>query len=149
MHTLLSAFLLTLATHGLGPEGLDPWRGWIAFKEYARAVHEVPDPGVSVQYTRMAEHGRTRLLFLRQVTTREPGWLAPVGGVVCEFAFPRTRHRAPAWDRWSFDHSSFDRFVDIVEQEPIFQDLLVTRPIRSDVYWERAGTGLLLGLDLR
>ena len=43
-----------------------------------------------------------------------------------------------AWDRWSFDYSSFDRFVDVVEQEPMFQDLTVTRPLRSAVYWEEA-----------
>jgi hypothetical protein len=121
VHKLLSVFLLTLASHGLGPEGLDPWRGWIAFKEFARAVHEVPDPGVSVQFTRMGEPGESRLLYVRQVTTEPPGWLMPLGGVVCEFAFPRTRHRKPAWDRWSFDYSSFERFVDVVEQEPIFQ----------------------------
>jgi hypothetical protein len=43
-----------------------------------------------------------------------------------------------AADQWSFDYSTFDRFVDAVEQEPLFQDLIVTRPVRSAVYWEEA-----------
>ena len=118
MQRLLSVFLLTLAAHGLGPEGLDPWHAWIAFKEFARAVHEVPDPGVSVQFTRTSDDGGTRLIFLRQVTSHSPEWLTPVGGVVCEFTFSPTPHRTQAWDRWSFDYASFERFVDVVEQEP-------------------------------
>lgn len=138
MNKLLPVFLLTLAAHGLAPAALDPWRGWLAFKEFARAVQEVPDPGVSVQFTRTTEDGQTRLVFLRQAGDTDDGWSTPVGGVVCEFIFPRARHRVPAWDRWSFDYGSFERFVDIVEQEPVFQDLIVTRPLRSAVYWEEA-----------
>ena len=138
MHKLLPVFLLTLATHGLTPTALHPWRGWLAFKEFARAVHEVPDPGVSVQFTRTTEEGRTRLVFLRQAGDTEDGWFTPVGGVVCEFVFSKARHPVPAWDRWSFDYASFERFVDIVEQEPVFQDLIVMQPLRSAVYWEEA-----------
>ena len=51
---LLHMLLALLATRGLMPETLDPWRGWVAFKRYARLVNEVPDPGVSVQITRGA-----------------------------------------------------------------------------------------------
>jgi hypothetical protein len=138
VHKLLRVFLLTLAAHGLTPGALDPWRGWLAFKEFARAVHEVPDPGVSVQFTRTTEEGQTRLVFLRQAGDTQDGWLTPVGGVVCEFVFSKARHPVPAWDRWSFDYASFERFVDIVEQEPVFQDLIVTQPLRSAVYWEEA-----------
>ena len=138
MNKLLQAFLLTLATHGLAPQSLDPWRGWMAFKEFARAAAERPDPGTSVQFTRTAERGERRLVFLRQATHEENGWLEPVGGVVCELTFHRAPCDVTAWDHWSFDHSSFDRFVDIVEQEPAFQDLMVTQPLRSAVYWEEA-----------
>ena len=137
MNQLLSVLLLTLAAHGLEPDALDPWRGWVAFKEYARAVHEEHDPGVSVQFTRDTEAGHTRLLFLRQaMRTDSEGGLTPVGGVVCEFTFPWSERSVSSWDRWSFDYATFERFVDIVEQEPDFQDLIVTRPLRSAVYWE-------------
>ena len=137
MNQLLSVLLLTLAAHGLAPEPLDPWRGWVAFKEYARAVHEEPDPGLSVQFTRQTEDGHSRLLFLRQAMQADSdGALTPVGGVVCEFTFPSKQRSAPSWDRWSFDYATFERFVDIVEQEPDFQDLIVTRPLHSAVYWE-------------
>ena len=138
MSRLLPVFLLTLAAHGLAPETLDPWRGWLAFKEYARAVHEDPDPGVSVQFTRTTEDRKTRLLFLRQAVRADHGWLSPVGGVACEFTFAWAQRSSSAWDHWSFDHASFERFVDVVEQEPIFQNLIVTRPLRSAVYWEEA-----------
>ena len=139
MQKLMTVFLVTLAAHGLGAEGLDPWRGWTAFKEFAREAHEEPDPGVSVQFTRATEEGRTRLVFLRQVLSEGPGSRMPAGRIVCEFTFPLTHHRAAAWDRWSFDYGTFERFVDVVEQEPVFQDLLVRRPVRSAVYWEDAG----------
>ena len=138
MNRLLPLFLLTLASHGLAPETLDPWRGWVAFKEYARSVAETPDPGVSVQFTNRTEEGRTRLLFLRQETVESDGSLTPVGGVVCEFTFAWRPRTAAIWDRWSFDYVSIDRFIDIVEQEPVFQDLVVTPPLRSAVYWEEA-----------
>ena len=138
MHRLLQMFLLTLAAHGLAPEALDPWRGWMAFKEFARAVHETPDPGTSVQFTRTPEHGELRLVFLRQAASEDDGWLEPTGGVVCELTFPRAPCIRVEWDHWSFDHSSCDRFVDIVEQEQDFQDLMVARPIRSAVYWAEA-----------
>ena len=135
MARLLSAFLLTLGSHGLAPEVLDPWRGWVAFKEFARAVAETPDPGVSVQCTPAGTGTETRLVFLRQEAELEEGDLTPRGGIICEFTFPATAHAMP-WERWSFDHASFERFVDVVELEPSFQDLLVTRPVRSAVYWQ-------------
>jgi hypothetical protein len=138
MNRLLPVFLLTLAAHGLAPGTLDPWRGWVAFKAYARAVDEDPDPGVSVQFTRTTADGTSRLLFLRQATRADWRWLIPVGGVVCEFAFPWEHRRAPAWDHCSFDHANFERFVDVVEDDPIFQDLIVTRPLGNTVYWEEA-----------
>jgi hypothetical protein len=78
---LLEMLLLALAAHGLGPTALDPWRGWVVFKEFARAAAEAPDPGVSVQVT---------------------------------------------------------RFVDLVEESPSFQDLIVTPPLTSAVYWLEA-----------
>lgn len=140
MERLLSMFLLTLAAHGLAPGSLDPWRGWMAFKEYARATTEFPDPGMSVQFTPVTENGEAQLIFLRQKLEPRKQWLAAVGGVVCEFTFERMRREARAWDRWSFDYSRFERFVDVVEQEPIFQDLMVTRPLFSAVFWEDAGT---------
>ena len=45
---LVAAFLSILAARGLHAETLDPWRGWVAFKQFAREVAEEPDPGVSV-----------------------------------------------------------------------------------------------------
>ena len=49
---LLQFFLGVLAAQGLAAEALDPWRGWVAFKEFARRAAEEPDSGVSVQFTR-------------------------------------------------------------------------------------------------
>ena len=135
MARLLSALLLTLSAHGLAPEALDPWRGWVAFKEFVRAVDETPDPGISVQFTPAGVESETRLVFLRQEAEVEEGDLMPRGGIICEFTFPAIAHAAP-WERWSFDHASFERFVDVVELEPSFQDLLVTRPLSSAVYWQ-------------
>ncbi len=40
---LLATLLALLATHGLGAEGLDAWRGWVVFKQFARQVAEQPD----------------------------------------------------------------------------------------------------------
>ena len=137
MSRLLSALLLTLSAHGLAPEALDPWRGWVAFKEFARAVDETPDPGVSVQFTPASEGAETRLVFLRQEAEIEEGDLTPRGGIICEFTFAASG-QAPPWERWSFDHATFERFVDVVELDPSFQDLLVTRPLSSAVYWREA-----------
>ena len=44
---LVAAFLSLLGSKGLAPETLDTWHGWPAFKEFARATAETPDPGVS------------------------------------------------------------------------------------------------------
>ncbi len=66
------------------------------------------------------------------------GCLTPVDGVVCESVSSKTRHPVPDRDQWSFDYASFERFVDIVEQEPVFQDLIVSQPLWSAVYWEDA-----------
>lgn len=110
----------------------------MAFKEFARAVREEPDPGVSVQFTPGTRYRPARLLFLRQETVHEDEWMSPVGGVVCEFTFGGARPAVSTWDRWTFDHASFDLFVESVEQDPVFQELLVTRPVGSAVYWEEA-----------
>ena len=135
MSRLLSALLLTLSAHGLAPEALDPWRGWVAFKEFVRAAEEHPDPGISVQFTPATAESERRLVFLRQESEIEEGDLTPRGGIICEFTFDGSEPDAP-WERWSFDHASFERFVDVVELEPSFQDLLVTRPLSSAVYWQ-------------
>ena len=135
---LLAALLGILAARGLSPESMDAWRGWVAFKEFARQVDEFPDPGISVQIAPLGDRLPIRLFLLRQVAERENDRLEPVGGVVCEFWFAPRRHTPREWDAWSFDCADFERFVDTVEQHPIFADLLVTRPLQSAVYWEEA-----------
>lgn len=133
---LLATLLALLGTRGLAPDALDPWRGWVTFKQFAREVAEHPDPGVSVQLTSLPDRAGIRLYFLRQVLAPEADRLEPVGGVVCEFVFP-PRDRAPVdWDAWSFDFPTFERFVDLVEQHPAFAAVLTERPIATDVYWE-------------
>lgn len=135
---LVAAFLSVLAARGLDAETLDPWRGWVAFKQFAREVAEDPDPGVSVQVIPVGNRGAVRLAFVRQVLEPVGDRLEPVGGVVCDFTFP-ARPRVPRrWGEWSFDYASFDRFVDAVEQDPTVSNLLVTRPRSSAVYWEEA-----------
>ena len=135
---LLAAFLGVLTTHGLHAEALDPWRGWVSFKEFARAVDELPDPGVSVQIMPLGDRAPIRLALVRQVLEPIGDRLEPVGGVVCAFTFAPRRHMPAEWRVWSFDSASFERFVDLVEQHAVFSDLLVTKPIASEVYWEDA-----------
>lgn len=135
---LLATFFAMLAARGLAPEALDPWRGWVTFKQFAREVAEQPDPGVSVQITSLGHRGAVRLLFLRQILAREADRLEPVGGVVCEFWFSPTREPPADWEAWSFDCRTFGQFVDLVEQHPAFADLLTERPVASAVYWEDA-----------
>lgn len=134
---LVAALLSILAARGLDAETLDPWRGWVAFKQFAREVSEEPDPGVSVQLFHVAD-GEVRLAFVRQVLEPVGDRLEPIGGVVCDFTFAPRRRPMRDWRVWSFDYASFNRFVDVVEQHPGVSDLLVTRPIDSAVYWEQA-----------
>lgn len=135
---LLQLLLLTLAAHGLGAEGLDPWRGWIVFKQFVRAVAEQPDPGVSVQITPDEAAETTTLVFLRQESELRDDRLEPTGGVVCELTFAGTPSGVRQWEAWSFDAPSLDRFVDLVEEDSGFQALVVRPVLRSDVYWEEA-----------
>jgi hypothetical protein len=135
---LLEMLLLALATHGLGSEGLDPWRGWVVFKQFARAVAEAPDPGVSVQITRDEANESVSMVFVHQVVDQVEDWLEPTSGVVCEFTFPIGPRRIDEWEAWSFEAASFDRFVDLVEENSAFQDLIVSVPGSSAVYWLEA-----------
>ncbi|MGH7357790.1 MAG: hypothetical protein ACREON_02990 [Gemmatimonadaceae bacterium] len=135
---LLQMLLVALGARGLAPEAMDPWRAWVTFKHYARVVDEVPDPGVSVQLARLPDESQAKLFFLRQMVAVHEERLEPVGGVVCEFTFDAPTSRGSDWALWSFDYPSFARFVDRVEQEPDFQDLIVSRPLRSSVHWESA-----------
>lgn len=136
--TLLPFFLGLLAARGLAPEALDPWRAWIVFKQFARAVAETPDPGVSVQIERRPGSRTARLYYVRQVVAPEEDWLEPAGGVVCELSFSDAPANATPFEAWSFDWRTFERFVDIVEADPGFADLVGRRPVASAVYWEEA-----------
>ena len=161
-HLLCQLFLAILGAYALEPANLDPWRSWLAFKEFARRVAEQPDPGVSVQFSAAggADGDEHALVFLRQEVEPEGEWLEPTGGVVAELRFSsetlkprdpgwsrrawrwRTRrlHRRDglprSWQLWSYDYASFERFVDAVEARPEFQDLIVQRARGSDVYYE-------------
>ena len=135
---LLAALLAILAAHSLDANALDPWRGWLAFKEFARQVDELPDHGISVQIAPAGDHLPIHLFFVRQVLVREGDRFEPAGCVACEFVFAPRRHTPMEWSEWTFDHATFERFVDVVEQNPLLADLLVTRPLSSSVYWEEA-----------
>lgn len=135
---LLAALLAILAAHSLESDALDPWRGWVAFKEFARRFDEQPDHGVSVQIAPAGDNLPIHLYFVRQVLISAGNRLEPVGCVACEFVFAPRRHTPREWREWSFDHSTFERFVDAVEQHPLVADLFVTRPLSSAVYWEEA-----------
>jgi len=132
---LLNALLLAIAAHGLTPETLTPWRGWVLFKEYVRSVAESPDPGVSVQVSRDDADGTVSLIFVRQVVEPVEDWLHPIGGVVCEMKFRLGKKRLLEWDLWSFDSPTFDRFEDVVVNSYAFEELVGTRPLASAVYW--------------
>lgn len=127
-----------LSARGLAAEALDSWRAWVVLKQFVRVVDETPEPGVSVQIRRQNAAGEFSLFLLRQVVEPEGNWLRPVGGVVCELAFSDPPANAIEFDAWSFDHGTFEHFVDHVEQHPGFADLISRRPVRSDVYWEDA-----------
>lgn len=132
---LLKTFLLALAAHGLAAESVSPWQGWVVFKDYVRSVAEAPDPGVSVQIARDDVDGTVSLIFMRQVVEQVDDWLEPIGGVVCEMTFEQRDRRLPEFDVWSFDAPSFDRFVDMVESSADFEGLVLTKPLKSSVYW--------------
>jgi hypothetical protein len=100
---LLETLLLAIAAHGLTPETLTPWRGWILFKEYVRSVAESPDPGVSVQISRDDADKTVSLIFVRQVVEPIDDWLEPIGGVVREITFQLGGKRLLERDVWSFD----------------------------------------------
>ena len=133
---LLALFLSILGARGLSAESMDPWRGWVAFKEFARRTAEVPDQGVSVQIAADGDRRSVHLFFGRQILAPEGNRLEPAGAVVCEFEFAPRRRTPSRWAAWSFDCLTFERFVDMVEQHPLFADLLLTRPLGSAVYWE-------------
>lgn len=135
---LLEMLLLACAAHGLGPEGLEPWRNWVVFKQYARDVAETPDPGVSVQLTEDKKEQTVSLVLLRQVVEEMDDRLEPTGGVVCEFTFPLEGRHVADWEAWSFQLPTFERFIDLVEGHGAFQDLVVARPLSSDIYWLEA-----------
>ena len=134
---LLPLLLSLLGSRGLAAEALDPWRGWVVFKQFARMVAEVPDPGVSVQIT-SADEDTVHLILLRQVLEPEEDELVPVGGVIMEFSFDQAIESKAECEFWSFDSGSFDRFVDLVEGHPLFSDLMAKRPTGSWVYWQDA-----------
>ena len=136
--TLLPMFLTLLAARGLVPEALDPWRAWMVFKQYARSVDESPDPGVSVQILREAGSREASLFLIRQVVQQDEEWLEPAGGVVCDLTFDDPPATVRSAEFWSFDCRSFERFVDLVECDPGFADLMVRKAATSAVYWEEA-----------
>ena len=132
---LTKALVLAIAAHGLSPDALTPWRGWLVFKEFVREEVETPDPGVSVQIARDDADGTVSLIFVRQVVEVTDDWLQPIGGVICELTFPQRSKKMPEWETWSFEAPSFERFVEFVEGTGAFQELAVSTPIRSSVYW--------------
>jgi len=132
---LLKSLVLALAAHGLSPESVTPWRGWLVFKDFVRSEAEAPDPGVSVQIARDDSEGIVSLIFVRQVVEQVDDWLEPVGGVVCEINFAQRKPRFPEFDVWSFDAPDFGRFVDLVESSADVEDLMLTKPLGSSVYW--------------
>ena len=135
---LLPMLLAMLAGRGLAPETLDPWRAWVVFKQFVRVVDEVPDPGVSVQLTRTTRRTVT-LSFVRQVVEQgDDDWLVPVGGLVVQCEFDNWKPGDDEPEFWSFDFGSFDRFVDLVEQNPAIADRLTQKASRSRVSWEDA-----------
>src|SRR5213594_3531684 len=77
---LLQLLLSLLSARGLAAQAVDAWRGWVTFKQYARIIHEVPDPGVSVQITPERGSDEVRLVsFVRswsRVGTGSSPWAA-------------------------------------------------------------------------
>lgn len=137
---LIQMLLTIIAGRGLAPESLDPWRAWVAFKQFARMVDEAPDPGVSVQLTRNRRARTVNLFLVRQAVEPEADRLEPTGGVVVELTFDDPGSPGPDQEFWSFDYGSFERFVDVVEQTPEIADRFTQVPRGSKVYWEDSKT---------
>jgi len=135
---LFQMLLTILAGRGLSQEALDPWRAWVAFKQFVRLVDESPDPGVSVQLTRNRRAKTLNLFLVRQAVEPEDDRLEPTGGVVVELTFDDQDGSGPDQEFWSFDYGSFERFVDVVEQTPEIADRFTQAPRSSEVYWEDA-----------
>ena len=76
---LLAALLAILASHHLEADALDPWRGWVAFKEFVRQFDELPDQGISVQIASAGDHLPIHLFFVRQVLAPDGDRLEPAG----------------------------------------------------------------------
>ena len=134
---LLHMLLALLAFNGVPHDAADSWHAWTTFKQYVRVVDEVPDPGVSVQVIRHDDDS-TSLILMRQVLEDDGDMLQPTGGVVLELNYPLEEADSTEWTVWSLDHSSFARFVDVVEQNDDFAHLMVARPRWSSVYWLEA-----------
>lgn len=130
---LLQMMLAIFAMNGISPEVADPWDTWRSFKQFARTVHEVPDPGVSVQRVEPGA-AESKLMLVRQIVEGEGKWLRPIGGAVCEVGFS-DEDRGDEWEIWSLDFPSFERFVDAVEQHPEFARLMTRLPAGGAVYW--------------
>ena len=135
---LLGLFLGLLAARGLAAEALDSWRAWVVFKQFVRVAEDGPDPGVSVQIHRMRGSSEAKLFMLRQVVAVVDDSWEPVGGVVCELSFDDVPRSVKELEVWTFDHGTFEHFVDAVEQDPTFAQLIGRRPVHSAVYWDDA-----------
>ncbi len=136
--SLLVVLLGLLAARGLQPDALDPWDAWVTFKDFARQVAVEPDHGVSVQVNPAGDRLPVHLCFTQQVLVPEGDRLEPAGAVIVEFVFAPRRRTPLAWHAWSFDHPTFEEFVDAVERNALVADLLVTKPLSSALYWLEA-----------
>jgi hypothetical protein len=120
--------------HGISPNTKDVWRAWKVFKQFARTVDEIPDPGVSVQIYEN-ESGVSVLAFVRQVVEEDEDNLQPAGGLIWEFALNEAELIEPL-ELWSFDFRTFNDFVDSVEGHPAVSPLLNGPASPGELYWD-------------
>ena len=120
----------------LDPDHLDPWSGWLAFKEFLK--HEVDglyDAG-SVQVR--PEDDATSLFFVRQFTQRQNRRANSadvlVGRLIVEFHY---EFRALAdQEIWTLDYPTLEEWASVVEGAAWFQALINQKPAFTDVYYD-------------
>jgi hypothetical protein len=122
---------------GLDAAHLDVWEAWKVFKAFVREPSDSPEDGITVQAVSVRDPGgadRVYLRSLRQFSVLEAEEDTPVGYVGLEFAFAgQDMTLSEDLELWSYDFPSLADFAATVEQHPVFQRALVTRPMETEV----------------
>jgi hypothetical protein len=120
----------------LDPDHLDPWSGWIAFKEFLKQEVEGSYDAASVQ---VRPEGRaTSMFFVRQFTQREDASSDAadvlLGRLIVELQYDA--RQLAEQEVWTLDYPSLEEWAAVVEGERWFQALINREPTFTDVYYD-------------